>query len=224
MSLAYLGAENINRLIGGRLSEQTASRILRQFTRETYTLYRVPQDLEFLLQTVRDYPETAVPQTKSQLYDRVLAPVFSSWSDSGRPDYPDLLAQRSYMMMVTREQLLDNKEEGLPEDFIHPLLARRLLVERDTRHYFQHNLLRDYLASRYFSQRWDELLDDKSTLVDSNWVEMLKFAVGGELKPAECERLLYELLSRNERVTQRTSHGSNRIIRIFPKCGRLSSR
>jgi hypothetical protein len=199
VKMSYLTSENVKEIVVSSLGMQAAKAALSQFKEATFVLYKVPQDLEFLIQMCREHPETKVPQSKSQLYDCVLNPVFEKWNEEGRNDFAEVLAKRAYEMIKSRDPLLSGTVLQFPGELTSPLLFKKLLVQRDDKFYFQHNLVRDYLGSIYLQTDWRALLKDETT-VDSNWVEMLKFLIARFEDSRPCKDMLYLLIDKNRRI------------------------
>ena len=198
--LAYLTDQNVKDIIESRLTPKKVAETLAQFSRETFNQYKLPQDLEFLLQMLTDGNSAMVPQTKSKLYDSVLSPIFATWKDEGRSDFPDLLTARAYEMLVTRDPRFNSPAMQPAEELTGPLVVRKLLLQRDSGLYFQHNLIRDYLGSAYLKTRWRELLPDIKVPIDSNWLEILRFVLAGLIDPKVCKEFLYAVFERNRTV------------------------
>ena len=195
--LAYLSPDNIRKIIRARLSDRKASETLAQFSQRTFAEYKLPQDVEFLLQTLSDSNSSAVPQSKAELYESVLSPVFAVWREEGRADFPDLLAARAYSMLVTRDPHLNGTNVQLAEELTAPLIVRKLITQRDTGIYFQHNLIRDYLASLYLQPRWRQVLADNGLSIDSNWFEALRFVLATFTQLQVCKEFLYAVFEKN---------------------------
>ena len=195
--LAYLRPENIEKIVKDRLEVGNANKILSEFEPSTFELYKVPQDLEFLLQIMHGHADSAVPQSKAQLYDRILTPVFEEWREEGRGDFVDLLTKRAFEMVGSKDPLLNTSVLQPAPELANPLVARKLLVLRDGGYYFQHNLIRDYLGSLWIENRWQMVLNDNSYTIDSNWAEMLKFLLSGIDDPQDCKKILFAILLKN---------------------------
>jgi ligand-binding sensor domain-containing protein len=199
--LAYLRPENIGRIIQERLKLADVNKILGQFTPSTFELYKVPQDLEFLLQSLREHDGISVPQSKAQLYDRILTPVFEKWEQEGRRDFVDLLTKRAFEMVGSKDPLFNTSTLQPAPELVNPLAARKFLVSRDGGFYFQHNLIRDYLASVWIRDKWQTVLNENSYNVDSNWAEMLKFVLSGLDGPEDCEKIVFAILPKNRQLS-----------------------
>jgi len=154
------------------------------------------------LQILTDAKSVAVPQSKAQLYESVLSPVFAAWKEEGRADFSDLLAARAYEMLVTRDPRLNGPNVHLAEELTGPLVVRKLLTQRDSGFYFQHNLIRDYLGSLYLQSRWRQALADISVSIDSNWLEILRFVLTGLTQPQVCKEFLYALFQKNRKLAE----------------------
>jgi hypothetical protein len=200
VKLSYLDSDSINKILQKQLDPSTVESVISHFSPETYNLYRVPQDLEFLIHMLKEHAQVRIPQTKSQLYESVLLPVFAAWREQGRADFPDILTKRAYEMVVSKDPLLNSQSVQISGEFTSPLLFKKLLVQRDKGYYFQHNLIRDYLASIYLRGDWRGLLSDDKISMDSNWLEMLKFVLEDFSEAEFCKELLYKVLQKNKRI------------------------
>jgi hypothetical protein len=198
--LAYLSPEAVKKIIRSRLDPSKATAALTQFGADTYALYKVPQDLEFLIQLTSENGDVHVPQTKSLLYETVLAPVFSTWREEGRADYHELLVKRAFEMVATKDPVLNPEGPQVMAEFVNPLLARKLLVQRESYYYFQHNLIRDYLASLWLRSRWRSILSDATVVIDSNWLEMLRLMLGATKVPHVCKEVVETVMRKNRSI------------------------
>ncbi len=197
--LAYLNPESVKRVLLYRLGEKRTEAMIRQFSHETFELYKVPQDAEFLVHMSEGEAEVSVPQSKAQLYDGVVATVFVNWCDDGRAEYRDILIRRAYEMVVAKDPVL-NVGLTFAQEFINPLLDRKLVIQREANYYFQHNLIRDYLGSVWIRGRMKEVLSSATTVVDSNWFEMLRFALDSNGDAELCRVVIWSLLEKNRQL------------------------
>jgi ligand-binding sensor domain-containing protein len=198
--LPYLNRDIIDKLLRAHLGEDLAVLITLQFNEETYRLYKLPQDLEFLVQLVSGKSDRQVPQSKSELYDGILAPVFMIWNEAGRSDFREVLVKRAYEMVVTRDPVFNQQGGQVMLEFSRPLLDRKIFVARDGVFYFQHNLVRDYLGSLWLRSRWGELLADGTTVIDENWVEMSKGVLEDISEPAVCREFIDVIMRKNREI------------------------
>jgi hypothetical protein len=198
--LTFLSDDNIRHIIYDRLPSGPASNALGQFSRETFEVYKLPQDLEFLLQLFDGRDNVYIPQSKSELYHSVLAPIFADWSIQGQSGLQDQLTSRAYEMVVSRDAHVNLPNMQPVEELTGPLLRRRLLTRRDTGFYFQHNLIRDYLASLYLSLNWREQLKEDKIKIDSDWTEVLRFVLERLKEPNDCKEFVYLVFDKNTTV------------------------
>jgi hypothetical protein len=195
-----LDKEQITEYLRKKLGSSKAEEFLREFTDKTYQLYQVPRDLDFAIEIKLRKESLPIPQRRDALYEEVLSPIVENWETSGRSDYTDLLYRRAFELLVSRETYFLDSENNLPEDFLNALSddRYRLLVKLGGRYVFEHDLLRAYLAAKYFSSRWKRLLHTPGVLVDYNWLEMLRFALLAINEPEEIQRLMENLLNNSE--------------------------
>jgi hypothetical protein len=200
VKLSYLGPSSIENIVRSRLDEVRAGHVLNQFAKETYLLYRIPQDLQFLLDMVEADGNMHVPQSKAQLYESVLAPVFTTWAEEGRGDFLDTLILRAYEMVLSKDPAFNGKGEEIVAEFVNPLVMRKLMVQREKTFYFQHNLIRDYLGSRWLKERWRETFVNDGISLDSNWLEMLKFILDEVDGSETCNEFVTMVMTKNRLV------------------------
>jgi ligand-binding sensor domain-containing protein len=198
--LTFLSDDNIKHIIYARLPPEQASNALAQFSRETFEVYKLPQDLEFLLQLLGGSDNVHIPQSKSELYHSVLAPIFADWRIQGQSGLQDQLTSRAYEMVEERDAHVNLPNTQPVEELTGPLLRRRLLTRRDTGFYFQHNLVRDYLASLHLSLNWREQLKEDNVKIDSDWTEVLRFVLERLKEPMDCKEFLYLVFDKNTTV------------------------
>lgn len=193
IDLSPLGEEKIQEILRRRLGAEMAESTIRQFEGATFELYSVPQDLDFAIELVEQ--GKPLPQSRPELYDAMLAPILDSWIQAGQTDYPPLLYNRAYEMLKTRSISFE-EAALLPTEVRDPLVERKLLVRRGDRYQFRHDLVKAYLAAKYFAPKWSQLFSEEET-IESNWRPMLEFAMLN-LSPAEhIEDLFNGLLKRN---------------------------
>lgn len=193
-----LGPEHVNEILRRRLGVDRADQIIRELNAKTYDEYRVPQDLEFAIDLLKT--GTSLPLSKHSLYESTLSPIYKSWIDEGRSDYPELLFRRAYEMLSQREPYFDSSEGAVPEQIRDRMIEKKFLIRRGEHYYFRHDLVRAYLAAKYFSPRWQSLLHSKETELDINWRPMLEFVVLERINAEEARSLLYSVLIKNKRV------------------------
>ncbi|MBV8855758.1 MAG: hypothetical protein JOZ02_02255 [Acidobacteria bacterium] len=197
-----LDEEKINEYLREKLGGETAREVISEFNERTYQLYEIPRNLDYAVEIKQRDPRSPVPQERVELYEKVLSPIISEWELNGRTGYPDLLYQRAFEMLINREYYFVSPAKSLPEDLINALSNEkyRLLVKLAGRYVFQHDLLRAYLASRYFSLRWKTLVR-REVVIDYNWLEMLKFTILSSGDANEVRNLMEVILSKGETTT-----------------------
>lgn len=193
-----LGSEQIKKMIERRLGKEKADNLIGHFTKSTYDLYKIPWDLELAIDLAEQ--NEPLPQSKLELYEATMRPMFQTWNESGQADYPDLLFRRAYEMLSSQEAAFDRSDSALPDALRNRLLEKKYLVRSGDRCYFRHDLVRAYLASKYFAPRWKELLGSEKTTVDVNWRPMLEFVILQFEHNEEIRDLLLALLPKNKRL------------------------
>jgi HEAT repeat protein len=167
--------EKIKEFLTRGIGEERGREMIAQFTEATYKIYAVPQDLEFAVQLFEH--GKLVPQSLPDLYEMILGPVLQQWEARGRPDYPEILCERAYNMLVNKESYFDAVNPPIPSEITSDLFTKRFLIERDPHYLFRHDLIKAFLAAKFFSPRWRELLNKNNNKLNSNWLSMFRFAV-----------------------------------------------
>lgn len=187
-----LSKEKIAEIVNKRFGAGKANKIISEFDEETYQLYQIPRDLEFAIKIKERDKDSPLPKTRIELYEITLSPIISKWRES----YPILLYERAYEMLVKNEPNFNDFEKNIPEEIINNLSDEnsRYLIKIGDKYEFQHNLIKTYLASKYFSTRWQRLLSNKELVIDENWTEMLKFAIPSVGKSDDIRQIMERVL------------------------------
>ncbi|MBD2308850.1 hypothetical protein H6G17_25620 [Chroococcidiopsis sp. FACHB-1243] len=174
--------------------------IISQLNAETHKIYQIPQNLEFAIEIIKQ--NQPLPQTERELYEATLKPILDLWCQNGRTDYPDILFERAYKMFKSRNTFFDRQDEPVPEELQDNLKTKKFLIQRGEHYYFRHDLIRSYLAAKYFVSRWQNLLNDSEITVDANWHSLLEFTILDleTTQPAEVKDLLFTVLQKNKKV------------------------
>lgn len=203
VKMKSLDPEQIEELFCMRLGKKDASRVINQLGKSTYEIYKVPQNIEFAIDIVSD-KNRSLPKTEPELYEGMLLPILDKWTKDGRQDYSGLINKRAYEMLCTKEQFFNPDHNPFPEGLLNPLAEKRkFLIPMESNYIFRHDLIRGYLAAKYFAYRWQELLSDDKIIVGSNWVSMLKFSVTIINKPNEIHLLLLETLHKDIQLAEK---------------------
>ncbi|AUX48236.1 uncharacterized protein SOCE26_097670 [Sorangium cellulosum] len=211
LQLAALDREHIAAILEKRLDPERAEATRRQFTEETYEVCRIPQDLEYVVALIER--GEALPRSRHDLYTRVLAPVLASLDDRGHGDQKDTLFRRAYEMLRDRAPWIDREDDAVSSWLQGELVQKKLLVKIEAdvpRYHFRHDLLRAYLAARWFAPRWRDVLAEDRGKVDSNWRSMLEFALLHLDSPDEARALLDALLAQDHRVASEVFNWADR--------------
>lgn len=205
VKLASFSPEKVQALIRISCGEQEARQAIDSLAAETYAIYAIPQDLHLGITLLREGKR--LPVSRRELYEASLAPVVQDWINSGHAEFAELLACRAFTMLRTKDPFFDNRDEALPADVTERLVERKILVMRNQRLLFQHDLVRAYLAARYLVRApamplnrtsvWERLLTDPRIEIDQNWRTMLEFAILEIGSPEETRKLLLIILTKS---------------------------
>jgi hypothetical protein len=196
---ASLSEDKIKEFLQKRLGEEQAQAILKEFGENIAEVYNIPHDLEFAIEFKENNPGLPIPRSKMELYEATLAPMLNGWVEEGRTDYPASLFHRAYVMLYTSDACFDNSEVPLADDLRDGLVEKKFLIVRSTHYLFRHDLVRSFLASKYFTSRWRELLSDEELKIDDNWRTMLEFVLLN-LRHDEVRDVLERTLVKNKRL------------------------
>jgi hypothetical protein len=200
LQMKYLPPESIRAILASRLTPHACDRVLGQFTDNAYELYKLPQDVEFLLEFVNKWPDSKIPASKTELYAKIVESVQNRWRTDGRADFEDILNKRAYEMVRSRDPSINSASLPVSDELFNPLRDQKLVVPRGKDYYFKHNLIRDYLASLWLRPFWEETLQDPKIEVDANWLEMLKFMLDTLTEAPVTHRVTSLVLLRNRRL------------------------
>lgn len=180
LEIKPLSKDGIEKMLVKRLGAEEAKSVLDEFDEDTYSLYQIPRDLEFVVELKqREGTGFTLPKNRNELYARTLDPVISKWEEKGRRDYASVLYERAYQMLITKDYYVKSKEKSFPEEIINDLTNEkyRYLVKYADNSMFRHDLIKAYLASKYFLSKWVKLLGVENIEIESSGLEMLKFAI-----------------------------------------------
>lgn len=194
VNMSPLGEVQIRDVLRGRLGSQ-AEITIREFDQATYELYGIPQDLDFVIEILKQ--GKPLPLSRSELYDAMLEPILDSWIQAGHADYSYILFNRAYEMLKRRDISFEVENVPLPSEIRDRLVEKKLLMRRGEQYHFRHDLVRAYLAAKYFCRKRSELRED--VIIESNWRPMLEFALDLSL-PQDAKELLNSLLRRNRQM------------------------
>jgi hypothetical protein len=200
VELKAFGPEKVREFLRQRVNErETAKRVIKSLTGEDYQLYSVPRDLEYAVEILNNGAKS-LPKSRTELYEIIFSAIFARWKDKGSADSEDILCERAYKMIVEREMAFDSVNNPRFKEITADLREQKFLITREESYYFRHDLIRAYLASEFFYPRWENLFKKlEGKPIDSNWLEMLKFACEKISGPAEVKSLLYEVLDKSVR-------------------------
>jgi len=181
------------------VNQEVAENVMKSLSNEDYQLYSVPRDLEFGVEILNN-GNRALPKSRTDLYETTFRNIFAKWKEKGHMDAEDSLCEHAYMMIALRDSAFDSVENSRFKQVTTDLFERKFLIRLENSYYFRHELIRSYLASKYFFLRWSNLLSGLSVKsVDINWLEMLKFSCENIKDSDEVKALVYEVLKRSVR-------------------------
>ncbi len=200
VELKTFSAENVREFIRNRVEDkEKAEKVIESLSSEDYKLYSVPRDLEIAIAILKEGKEN-LPKSRTELYKTVFSSIFAKWKDTGNTDAEDILCERAYTMIATRDLAFDLVDNPEFKEITTDLFEQKFLIKREKNYNFRHDLIRSYLASEYFYPRWQNLfakLDGKK--IDSNWLEMLKFSCENINDSNEIKSLVYAVLEKSIR-------------------------
>ncbi len=167
--------EEINDLVKKRLGNENGEKAREQFTEIIYEICRLPQNCEFIIELYKS--GLTLPTSLSDLYEKVLASTFSEWEKNGRTDYINLLYDRAYSMLCTKDQFFEGEKSKLPSEIREDLLSKKFIIKRDNNYLFRHDKIRAFLAAKHLLSNWNKLLGGKDLNIDSNWRPMMEFVI-----------------------------------------------
>jgi energy-coupling factor transporter ATP-binding protein EcfA2 len=191
-----LDKEKIQEILRHRLKTK-ADDLIKQFDDDLYSAYGVPQELELAVELVKE--GQPLPRSKLQLYEATLKPIFDSWK-AANLDYEKRLYRRAYEML-SRGESFENNNSPLPVEIRNRLVQDKLLMRRGDQFQFRHDLIRAYLAAKFFTPHWRQLIKEDVRL-DVNWNSMFTFAILNSNDPEETKALLFAVLGKSSAVAK----------------------
>ncbi|MDJ0846409.1 two-component regulator propeller domain-containing protein [Crocosphaera sp.] len=195
VQLASLGKREIKQLLEKKLGEAKTKDVLKQFNKSSYELYEIPQNLDFAIELIQN--NKPLPKSQRALYQAILKPIFDEWEKNGKADFDDILYQKSYNMFINKDQFFNQSQPKVPDELRDELVKQKFLVKRTENYHFQHDLIRAYLASLYFTPRWQNLIKDDSLTIDENWRSLLEFSLNNFTQPEESKKLMLMIVEKN---------------------------
>ncbi|MGK7956815.1 MAG: NACHT domain-containing NTPase, partial [Crocosphaera sp.] len=195
VQLASLGKTEIKQLLQNKLGEAKTKYVLKQFNQSSYELYKIPQNLEFAIKLIQN--NQPLPQSQQALYQAILKPIFDGWENNGKSDFDDILCKKSYNMLINHNQFFNQSEPKVTDELRNELVKQKFLVQRTDNYQFQHDLIRAYLASLYFTPRWQNLIKDDSLTIDENWRYLLEFSLTNFTQTEEAKKSMFIIVEKN---------------------------
>jgi hypothetical protein len=200
VELKTFSKEKVNEFIQQRADDkEKAEKVIEGLTDEDYQLYSVPRDLEFAVAILNDGKDS-LPKSRTELYKTIFSSIFNKWQENGQSDAENILCGHAYTMIATRDLAFDSVDNPKYKEITADLFEQKFLIKREKNYNFRHDLIRSYLASEYFYPRWQNLFAElNGKQIDSNWLEMLKFACENIENSNEVKSLVYEVLEKSIR-------------------------
>ena len=200
VELCPFDREKVLEFMSERVSnKKVAESVINTFTDQDYQLYSIPRDLELAV-AILNSGRTQLPTSRTELYKITFSSIFAKWRENGTAEAQYNLCMRAYTMIVQRDSAFDSVDDPHFKEITADLFAQKFLVRQERSYNFRHDLTRSYLASEYFYPRWNNLFEGiDGKLVDSNWLEMLKFSCENIEDFVELENLVYAVLKRSVR-------------------------
>lgn len=200
VELCPFDREKVREFMSERVSnKKVAESVINTFTDQDYQLYGIPRDLELAV-AILNNGRTQLPTSRTELYKITFSSIFAKWKEKGTAEAQDNLCMRAYTMIVQRDSAFDSVDDPHFKEITADLFTQKFLVRQERSYNFRHDLIRSYLASEYFYPRWNNLFEGiDGKLIDSNWLEMLKFSCEKIEDFVELENLVYAVLKRSVR-------------------------
>ncbi len=100
-------------------------------------------------------------------------------------------------MLINHNQFFNQSEPKVTDELRNELVKQKFLVQRTDNYQFQHDLIRSYLASLYFTPRWQNLIKDDSLNIDENWRSLLEFSLNNFSQSEEAKKLMFIIVEKN---------------------------
>jgi hypothetical protein len=97
------------------------------------------------------------------------------------------------------DSFVDKDDRTLPSKILDDLVDKKFIVRSGDHYHFRHDLIKAYLASKFFAPRWQGLLV-KPVAIDSNWHSMLKLVILDFANSDMIKDLLYVLINNNKQL------------------------
>src|SRR5262249_21722676 len=134
---------------------------------------------------------------ESDLYKLLFEPTFETWSQDGNAGYKEMLCRVAFEMMEKRQSRF---EDNVPAAVSSWLLSQGLTKRSGESIWFRHDTIRDFLASRYFVDGWEEVLSSTETHIGKHWLPTLRLAIL-EIRGENLRRELFsKLLTANPEI------------------------
>lgn len=195
LELIGLEPEKVREFIARRLEREKAEYVIKHFNQPAYNLYSLPQNLEFGLDIVEC--NNPLPLAKKDLYETVMAPVLKLWDQTQRTDYPVMLFSRAYDMLKAGHPFLESQNDPSKDDYLTPLLRYKVLIPYGSHYLFRHDLIRAYLANKYFASRWQDLLIKDLVTSSPGWRPMLEFVLLDFESQIDSREFLFAVATKN---------------------------
>ena len=195
LDLIGLEPEKVREFIARRLEREKAEYVIKHFNQPAYNLFSLPQNLEFGLDIVEC--NNPLPLAKRDLYETVMAPALKLWDQTQRTDFPAMLFSRAYEMLKSGHPYFESQNDPAKDDFLTPLLRYKILIPYGSHYLFRHDLIRAYLANKYFAGHWQDLLIKDLVTSNSTWRSMLEFVLLDFESQIDSREFLFAIATKN---------------------------
>jgi hypothetical protein len=114
-----------------------------------------------------------LPRSKSGLYNAKLAPIAR---EPGYHEFLQVLCERAWGMHIKQQLVFPKEDLSLPRGFLDVVRSHALLVTRNAKYHFRHQLVRAFLAAKHVRLNYQVLLKQHGDqLTKDSWLGMLEF-------------------------------------------------
>src|SRR3972149_10989190 len=99
-----------------------------------------------------------------------------------------------------RFPFFESQNDPSKDDYLTPLLRYKVLIPYGDHYLFRHDLIRAYLANKYFTARWQDLLIKDGITASSHWKSMLEFVILDFHSQIDVREFLYAVSGKNNQL------------------------
>jgi hypothetical protein len=174
-----------------------SSKYEKQLNADSISIYENPQNLMFGIELLKKGQQ--LPQTNFELFSKIFKPIKADWETNNHTDNFPFLTHRAFKMLNSREHFIDSEDE-IEDSIINTLLDKKLLLKRNGKHQFRHDLIKAFLASNYFAANVEAVFEIDSLKIDENWFSCLLFLLYQLDEFEQVRYILFELLERDRKI------------------------